>query len=102
MLPPGAIGYKQYLVFAETAGSRPDHPEFDIFLVLHVRENAFVFHPVRRHEQESHAALRNHSTACASATSAGPGLKPSSRRAFSCVTHIFFFAIRTGGCRAGA
>ena len=45
----------------------------------------------------------NHSTARASAVSAGPGSKPSSRRAFSCVTHIFFRAMRTPsrGTRGG-
>ena len=48
-------------------------------------------------------ASRNHSTARASATSAGPGSNPSSRAAFSCVTHIFFRAMRTAssGTRGG-
>jgi hypothetical protein len=42
-------------------------------------------------------------TARASASSAGAGLKPSSRSALACVTHIFFFAMRTAssGTRGG-
>src|ERR1035437_1219665 len=48
-------------------------------------------------------APRNHATARASASSAGAGLKPSSRSALACVTHIFFFAMRTAssGTRGG-
>src|SRR4029077_8203798 len=45
----------------------------------------------------------NHATASARASRAGAGEYPSSRAAFSCETHIFFFAIRTAsiGTRGG-
>src|SRR5208283_78473 len=67
---------------------------------------AAEFHGGGCDQQQSHwapAALWNHSTARASAVSAGPGFQPSSCRAFSCVTHIFFLAMRTPfrGTRGG-
>src|ERR1017187_5235444 len=88
---------------------------------MRFRQDAGKFHGVGCHEQEPHSAaaglagrgpaprpapppaLRNHSTARVRAASAGPGLKPSSRRAFSWVTHIFFRAMRTPfrGTRGG-
>src|ERR1019366_6029520 len=47
--------------------------------------------------------LLNQATARASAWSAGAGLTRSSRSALACVTHIFFFAMRTAsnGTRGG-
>src|SRR5208283_2766681 len=98
--PAGAIGHEQDLVSAQAAGARPIYFQAGGPALLDARPQSGKLPAVGCHEEELHWAIDragrwNHSTARARAASAGPGLNPSSRRAFSWVTHIFFLAMRT-------
>ena len=110
---PAPLAASTSFVIAQARGARPIDRDGDRFRVRDVRQDAGELHADRRPPSEfsSRGGLvdrpepvpRNHSTARASACSAGAGWKPSSRFAFSCVTHIFFFAMRTAssGTRGG-